>query len=257
MCPLGGRLFPSILPQEAGCHVLLSETTNGLVLVDTGLGTRDFDEPRRLGVMHHLLGIKGSREEAAINQIRKLGFSPKDVTHIVPTHLDLDHAGGIVDFPHAKVHTLKREHDAAMRRSSPINKQRYRPCHWTKDTNWVIQNENYGEDWFGFKAVRDIPDLPPEILLIPLFGHTEGHFGVAVQSESKWLLHAGDSYYDHRELGQAEKPILGWRLFQAVVHHDHKQAMLNQKRLRELAAQHSSQVQIFCAHDPVEWRRYI
>lgn len=254
MCPHGAKLLPSVFPQEVGCHVLLIETSNGLVLVDTGLGEQDFDNPKRLGIMRHFLGIKGNRSETAVQQIRKLGFSPRDVRHIIPTHLDLDHAGGIVDFPNAKIHTLRREFDAAMNRDSFISRNRYRSCHWTSETKWAIQDENYGEDWFGFKAVREIPDLPPEILLIPLFGHTKGHFGVAIQSKSKWLLHAGDAYYDYRELSLTEKPGLGLRLFQAIVHDDYRLAMLNQKRLKQLSLNHP-EIEVFCAHDPVEFRR--
>lgn len=121
MCPFAGKLLPGIFPQEAGCHVLLVEAGNGLVLVDTGLGQRDFDELKRLRIMRHLLGVNGSAEQAAINQIRKLGFSPEDVHHIIPTHLDLDHAGGIVDFPSAKIHTLQREL-SAVRSQSKIKK---------------------------------------------------------------------------------------------------------------------------------------
>ena len=44
-----------------------------------------------------------------------LGFSPDDVRHIVLTHLDFDHAGGIEDFPNARVHVLAREREAAER----------------------------------------------------------------------------------------------------------------------------------------------
>jgi glyoxylase-like metal-dependent hydrolase (beta-lactamase superfamily II) len=254
MCPWASRVFPSIFPKEVACHCLLIETDAGLILVDTGLGSLDFDSTNRLGPMSHLLGISGDRNEAAINQIKKLGFSPNDVRHIIPTHLDLDHAGGIIDFPNAQIHTLAREHRAAMSRKSYKDRERYRSCHWSADTKWLIHDENYGEPWFGFNAVREIAGVPPEVLIIPLFGHTQGHFGVAVQVGSRWLLHAGDSYYDHRELTLAEQPLVGWRLFQAVVHDDHMQAMRNQRRLRELSHQNND-VDVFCAHDPTEFRR--
>src|SRR3546814_2886084 len=59
-----------------------------------------------------------------------------------------------------------------------------------------------GERWFGFEAVRDLDGLPPEILLVPLPGHTWGHSGVAVQEDGGgWLLHAGDAYFYRGEVG--------------------------------------------------------
>ena len=110
MCPWAGRMFPTLFPAEIVCHCLLIETNNGLLLVDTGLGLLDLKNPGRLGATSRLLGVSNDCSEAAVNQIIRLGFSPSDVRHIIPTHLDLDHAGGIVDFPHAVVHTLSLEY---------------------------------------------------------------------------------------------------------------------------------------------------
>src|SRR3712207_8497318 len=49
-----------------------------------------------------------------------------------------------------------------------------------------------GEGWFGFDAVRQLQGLPPEILLVPLPGHTHGHAGVAVRHDSRWMLLTGE-----------------------------------------------------------------
>ncbi len=94
------------------CHCLLLEVEDGLVLVDTGLGTADLAQPRRrLGPMWLLY----SRPlidpgQTALAQVRRLGFAAADVRHIVLTHLDLDHAGGLSDFPTAQVHVLDVEY---------------------------------------------------------------------------------------------------------------------------------------------------
>jgi glyoxylase-like metal-dependent hydrolase (beta-lactamase superfamily II) len=44
-----------------------------------------------------------------LEQVKQLGFSPRDVRHIVLTHLDSDHAGGLENFPEAHVHVLEAE----------------------------------------------------------------------------------------------------------------------------------------------------
>ena len=49
-CPAGGRLFDGTSDGPLGhlvCHCLLIESDAGLILIDTGFGTRDIDHPRR------------------------------------------------------------------------------------------------------------------------------------------------------------------------------------------------------------------
>jgi len=81
-------------------HVLLIETSNGLILVDSGYGLDDIADPaRRLGPLRHLLRPALNPAETAARQVERLGFRRDDVRHIILTHLDLDHAGGLSDFP--------------------------------------------------------------------------------------------------------------------------------------------------------------
>lgn len=242
--------------RHLACHCMLIETpTSGLVLVDTGLGTCDLIQPaRRLGITFTYLYAKPRRDPAlaAVSQIRQLGFDPRDVRHIVMTHLDLDHVGGLVDFPHAKVHVHANELEAAMRRKSFRDKHRYLPPMWAHGPHWETYAEE-GEPWFGFEAVRDLRGLPPEILLVPLFGHTLGHCGVAVRATSGWLLHAGDAYFDPREIHGAQRQC-AWKvgIFQALVQTRRGQRLHNQARLRAFTAAHP-EVRVFSAHNPFEY----
>jgi glyoxylase-like metal-dependent hydrolase (beta-lactamase superfamily II) len=121
----------SVLGQHLVCHVLLLETSGaGLVLVDTGLGAKDYlNMSARLGFEFSKVYARPFIDPslAAIEQIRALGFDPRDVRHIVQTHLDLDHVGGLADFPDALVHVHATELDAARRRDGFRAKRRYRP----------------------------------------------------------------------------------------------------------------------------------
>jgi glyoxylase-like metal-dependent hydrolase (beta-lactamase superfamily II) len=94
------------------------ERTDGLVLIDTGFGLDDMRNVRQLGMAFNIAFRPQAREaETAIEQLRALGFQPEDVREIVVTHLDLDHAGGLPDFPGANVHVLSRELHAALQPS--------------------------------------------------------------------------------------------------------------------------------------------
>ena len=255
MCPVGGRLMDgqgSIFRRSVMiCHVLLIETeASGLVLVDTGYGLDDIADPaRRLGPVRHVLSAKLLRTEAAASQVEALGFARTDVRHIVLTHMDLDHAGGISDFPHAKVHLLAAEKSAI---DAPLaaEKTRYRPLQWAHGPDWAT-SEPQGEPWKGFAAVRELDGLPPEILMVPLTGHTRGHAGVAVRRADDWLLHCGDAYFFHGTVAPRPWTPPGIRLFQRAVAIDLPQMRANQERLRELARTHTD-VRLISAHDPVE-----
>lgn len=98
------------------CHVLLLATDSQLVLVDAGFGTADVRDPCRLGPVRRVIGTALREEETAIARIRCLGLDPAAVGDVVLTHGDLDHAGGISDFPGARGHLLAEEHVAIHRR---------------------------------------------------------------------------------------------------------------------------------------------
>ena len=258
MCPLGGRLvYGDGAPWTASrmvCHCLLVETEAGLVLVDTGLGLADMADPRgRLG--SPFLALTRPRLDpaaTAARQIAALGFSIDDVRHVVPTHLDVDHAGGLPDFPRARVHVLAREHAAAMARVTQIERMRYHPEQWAHGPTWVL-HAPAGEPWFGFECVRELEGIGPDVLLVPLLGHTRGHAAVAVRTAEGWLLHAGDAYF-HRHEVDVDSPRCTPALaaFQKIVAIDDGARRANQARLRELRRSHADEVRIFCAHDPHE-----
>jgi len=236
------------------CHCLLIETDkDGLILVDSGFGTADCADPKRI---HFSLRLFGSPRlkmaETALSQIEALGFTAKDVRHIVLTHLDLDHAGGISDFPHARIHVHQLEYEAAFSPKTLTEKRRYLPAHWAHQPNWQTYSA-YGDDWFGFKSLRKLEGIDAEVALIPLVGHTRGHSGIAIGTQEKWMLHAGDAYFFHKQLDQKPSCPKGLNLFQQFAAVNNKDRVINVERLRDVRQQHAESVQIISAHDPVEY----
>jgi glyoxylase-like metal-dependent hydrolase (beta-lactamase superfamily II) len=258
LCPIGGRLVSG----EGGmrgarivCHCLLIEHGDSLVLVDTGMGAGDVANPyRSLGIpFTAAFRPQADAGETAVQRLRVLGLHPADVRHIVCTHLDLDHAGGLPDFADAEVHAFAAERDAAVD-PSLRDRARYPSCHLDHGPKWAVHDVD-GDTWHGFESVRLLPGDGPEILLIPLVGHSRGHTGVAIRDGDGWLLHCGDAYF-HR--GQMESPPRcppGLRLFQAAMAADGSARTNNEQRLNELARDHGDEVRLFCAHDPVELER--
>lgn len=261
-CPWGGRVFDGVsrglLHGHIVCHCLLIETDTGLVLVDTGMGHRQIEE-RRLSKFFRFLNQPQLREEeTAVAQVQRLGFDPRDVRHIIVTHLDFDHAGGLEDFPNATIHLTAREKEVAdeQRGGAFVGTRRYRPGQWDEVNKWALYPMGRGEPWMGFDAVRDLEGLPPEILLVPLAGHTWGHSGVAVDTGSGWLFYAGDAYFYHGEVGSLERRCPpGMRFYQWMMEVDRTARLSNQERLRQLSLERTD-VRIFCAHDVSEIRQF-
>jgi glyoxylase-like metal-dependent hydrolase (beta-lactamase superfamily II) len=260
-CPFGGGLMDGRSRGPLAhlvCHCLLVETNDGLVLVDTGYGLKDVRRPfpRLSRPFAALLNIRLREQETAVRQVEALGFSPSDVRHIVLTHLDFDHAGGLEDFPAAKVHVMAAELDAVANRRGFVARNRYRPMQFDAVAGWRRYTAQ-GEPWQGFEAVRDLDGLPPEILLVPLKGHTWGHAGVAVATEAGWLLHAGDAYFHADEIAGVERRCPpGLRLYQNMMEVDRASRLSNQRRLRDLARNAAAGVEIICAHDASEFARH-
>ncbi|HEY0312605.1 MAG TPA: MBL fold metallo-hydrolase [Allosphingosinicella sp.] len=261
-CPLGGALFDGRSKGPLGhlvCHCWLLETNEGLVLVDTGYGLRDVDHPHRrpqpriTKAMRTMLNIRLCEEETAVRQIEALGFRAADVRHIVLTHLDFDHAGGLEDFPQATVHLMDAEFSAATGpRNGFVPRNRYRPSQFDEVHAWK-RYTGRGESWMGFPAVRGLEGLPPEILLVPLPGHTWGHAGVAIDTGSGWMLHAGDAYFYRNEVRQAKRQCTpGLRGYQNMMEVDRAARLSNQARLRKLSLERAGEVRMVCAHDVVE-----
>jgi glyoxylase-like metal-dependent hydrolase (beta-lactamase superfamily II) len=239
------RLSPTMV-----AHVLLVERDEGLLLVDTGFGTGDITDPRRLPKPFHLL-VRPVLDpgETALAQVQALGFSADDVTDIALTHMDLDHAGGLSDFPAARVHVHQPEYDA-MTHPTMREKQRYIPAQWAHGPKWE-QHADPGDDWFGFPSVTALGD---DVLLIPLLGHTRGHAGVAVKDgDGHWLLHAGDSFFDWNQVQTPPSCNRALAAFQVVMAVDNKQRRANTERLQELQVSHSDEVTVFCAHDKAQY----
>jgi glyoxylase-like metal-dependent hydrolase (beta-lactamase superfamily II) len=238
----GGTLHAPPNP-KAACHCLLLEDAAGLALVDAGIGLLDVRDPvGRIGQeIIDIGGFQFDERETVVRQIEKLGFSADDVKHVLLTHADPDHAGGLADFPHAAVHVAREELAA-------VNDGhfRYRPPQFAHGPRWVPHAATT-RDWFGLE-VRPVPlGFASEVLLVPLFGHTRGHCGVAIQQQGdRWILHVGDAYYLRVELETDEHPVSA--LAAARAEDDvHRRANLD--RLRGLSLDHGFQVTMFGYHD--------
>jgi glyoxylase-like metal-dependent hydrolase (beta-lactamase superfamily II) len=239
-----------LVPSLMVAHCLLIEGDDGLTLVDTGFGTDDVAEgARRLGrAFTSVFGPRLDPSETALSQLTALGFRSADVHDIVVTHLDLDHAGGLADFPHARVHVHRAELDAALH-PAVRDRARYLQAQWDHGPHW-IEHSTGGDEWLGFASARAVGE---DVVLVPLHGHSRGHSGVAVRRpDGGWLLHAGDAYFHVGDLERPRRCPPALRAFQRAAASDQEARRTNLARLQQLRADRSGEVTVFCAHDATE-----
>ncbi|WP_422331581.1 MBL fold metallo-hydrolase [Rhodococcus sp. (in: high G+C Gram-positive bacteria)] len=237
------------------CHVLLCETADGLVLVDSGFGLADVENPKaRLGgILRHSLGAVLSEDETARRQIERMGFAVADVRHIVVTHFDADHIGGIADFPAATVHTTRAEFGAAAHPSSMRERIRFRAPQWAFGPTMELY-DGPGESLLRFPTAYPLRGVAANIFLVPLPGHTRGHAAVAVDLGGEgWLVHAGDAFYHHNTLERAAVPSSREARFLGILERsiavDRSLVRQNHRTLRDLAGDRSLRARVFNAHD--------
>ena len=118
------------------------------------------------------------------------GVSPEDVTHVILTHLDLDHAGGVLDgrgglaFPYAR-HAMAEEaltayvSDRIQAMLTPSDAAAYREMATLLSGRTLLTQ---GET-----------EVLPGVRVLPAPGHRLGHVAVELVSEEQTLLHLADT----------------------------------------------------------------
>ena len=122
-----------------------------------------------------LVGPRSIRARPRSRRSRALGFSPDDVRHIVVTHLDLDHAGGLADFPRREgppPRARARRRDGAHARSRSASATSPRTGRTARSGRSTPRTATPGA---ACRRSRGCAALDADIGLLPMHGHTRGH----------------------------------------------------------------------------------
>jgi glyoxylase-like metal-dependent hydrolase (beta-lactamase superfamily II) len=235
-------------------HCLLVDTGNGLALVDTGWGMRDCTAPSpAVRQFADIVGCARNVSETAFRQVETLGHDPAEVKHIFTTHLHLDHAGGLPDFPEAIVHASASEIEACLHPRTLVEWRAYRPEHRAHGPKWQ-SHVPQGDRWFGLDCAPPVRVGETEFVMIPLAGHTRGHCAVAVRIGDRWLLHCGDAYGYYRQVDPVQPySHPSGKLMETILTRAFRMPRRHWLSLRELLQAHGDHVQTFCAHDAHEF----
>jgi len=166
---------------------LLIRTPDALVVVETGLGNKLTDKQKRI--------FRVIEDWALPESIADHGYHTADVTHVVLTHCDFDHAGGVVmrapdgmpvlTFPNARHVVQRAEWEDATR-----------PNRRAAHTYWP-QNFEGLEPGKNVLLVDGNYQVTPEIRVSRTGGHTRGHQVVHVESGEASAVHMADLLPTH------------------------------------------------------------
>lgn len=195
-------------------QVMLVETDNAKVLIDTGMGdvTLPDSEP------------DNGRLFAGLKVV---GVAPEDITHVLMTHGHFDHIGGVTKdgalcFPNAKHFMARSEIDYWT--SAPGSEANF------ENLMISIANEKLAPLKGKITEVNDHDEIVPGITAIAAPGHTLGHLAVILTSGDQSLLHLIDTSV-HYLVGTNEPE---WGL---GIEYDMAQAVETRRKLFSMAAE--------------------
>jgi N-acyl homoserine lactone hydrolase len=228
----GGSSRPCTVP----CPAFLIEHPSALVLFDTGLSPCAIGNAAGYYGQELAVGMqmRFSTEQRVDSRLAELGFRPSDVSHVIMSHLHIDHAGGMCLFPHATFHAFADElAEARAVRLAPHAVYKNEDLAAVENSDWKLYENDV--DIFGDGGLR----------FFKLPGHSAGEGSLLVRLPSRSLMLTADTVHV-REALEREKPTL----FDS----DPVMAVRSIQRLKQLLAENSAGSWI--AHDPEDWRRY-
>lgn len=224
---------------------LIEHPSAGPVLVDTGIHSqatvRLRDNFGRVNAFFFRT-LSMSPQQSVAAQLRELGIEPAEVELVVMTHLHVDHASAMAEFPSATFLCGAAEWRAATARfgewSGYVSSQ-LPPASRVRTIDFGVSESGQHPpfertlDLFGDGAIT-LLDTP---------GHSSGHISVLVRVEGGEALLVGDAAYTLRSI---REQILPWRTI------DDETYRRSLGQLRAYAEQHPDAV-VIPTHDEDGW----
>jgi N-acyl homoserine lactone hydrolase len=190
-------------PVKVPCPAfLIRHPSAGAILVDTGLhpsiATDGAENFGRLGTRFGHPSLEPGTDVPA--QLRERGLDPGEVPVVVMTHMHLDHASAISEFPNSTFVLSEAEWEAATAGPRPIMNS-YRHAHYDYafdyrtvdfDGGGIDSYASFGRafDLFGDGSIR--------LAYTP--GHSAGHISIVARLKERDFVIGGDATYMEAQL---------------------------------------------------------
>ncbi len=170
-----------------GAYPLLIRTATELILIDSGIGNKLTEKQHKIFRVHRKWDVPA--------ELQAHGFTREDVTKVILTHCDFDHAGGVVmhdeqdrpqlTFPNASHLVQEKEwHDVMHPNRRSAN------TYWRQNFSELIKSDQ-------LQPVDGSLVVTGGIRIEPTGGHTRGHQIIIMESQGQMAIHMGDLLPTH------------------------------------------------------------
>jgi glyoxylase-like metal-dependent hydrolase (beta-lactamase superfamily II) len=172
-------------------NILLVHTDDKRVLIDSGMGQSDLNDPGHL-----------------LEQLQAENITPESIDTVVITHYHQDHIGGLLDhagnptFLKARLVVPAQEHDYWM--SEDILAGLDAP-------DAARLRQTFGAYTERLTLMDDTVDIEPGIHYVPAQGHSPGHRAVHIESGDARLLHIVDAIHMPIQLNALDAAPFDWQ----------------------------------------------
>jgi N-acyl homoserine lactone hydrolase len=182
----------------------------GHFLIDTGFHSSVAVDPKQnLGRVGTLTfkGIRMEQSQAVVHQLRARGIEANTIKLVLITHLHLDHASAISDFPAATFLLSTAEWESAIEPRGQLRGYVTRQFDHAFDYRLLDFGAAGSESFATFARSYDVfGDGSVRLVFTP--GHSLGHLSVILRLAGREALIAGDAIYTLRTLRESALPHL-------------------------------------------------
>jgi N-acyl homoserine lactone hydrolase len=187
---------------------LIRHPSAGAILVDTGLhpsiATDGQENFGRLAARFGNPGLEAGKDVPA--QLRRRGLDPGEIPIVVMTHMHIDHASAISEFPSSTFVVSEVEWEAAANGSKPLLNG-YRRAHYDFAFDYrTIDFDRGGIDSYAtFGRTFDLfGDGSIHLAYTP--GHSAGHMSVIARLKDRDFAIGGDATYVEGQFDGSQPP---------------------------------------------------
>jgi glyoxylase-like metal-dependent hydrolase (beta-lactamase superfamily II) len=161
---------------------ILVRTPTANIIIDTGLGNKLTTKQKRI--------FRVTADWRADEDLARLGLTREEISHVILTHCDFDHAGGVVRFdatgkqeltwPQAYYYLQRTEWEDVLT-----------PNHRSASSYWPVNLDLMGSSG-RMELVEGLAEVVTGVRLELTGGHTRGHQCVWLESADERAVHLGD-----------------------------------------------------------------
>ena len=230
---------PSEVAIAIPSYSVLIDHQDGLILFDTGFDLHHFNDVIAPGTA----AATQTLEQTLPAQLKLLGLTPDDITHVINSHYHFDHCGGNKHCRHAKTICHACELEASLS-PQPFEAMPYSDYSFLPEIEGPRTLDIYTP---YFETLTGDQEIAAGLHLFETPGHTAGHYSLMVKLAGRRpMLFTGDACYAKKGLDLMAIPS---------THIDPVKGYQSLEKIKSLSEKHDAE--IFFSHDASSYENYL